>query len=68
MPEMREQFLEAVATVRRVSAEVGLHMNRIRARCLAVQMITDHPQITQWADPTGEEAVRRVLTQQAVAS
>ena len=68
MPEMRTRFLEAVATVRLVADEVGLHMNRVRARCLAAQMITDYPHIITWSDPTGEEAVRRVLLQQAVSA
>lgn len=66
MPSMRDQFLEKVATVKRLAAEEGVHMNRIGTRALAAQWATqENPYIT-WSDPTGEEAVRRVIRQQVM--
>lgn len=68
MPSMRDQFLEKIAAVRRIAREEGVHMNRSRARSLAAQWVTSESRFITWADPTGEDAVRNVIRQQALAA
>ena len=68
MSSMRDQFIEKVAEVRRIAQDEGVHMNRNRARSLAASWITDCERFITWSDPTGEEAVRNVIRQQAVAA
>ena len=68
MPSMRDQFLEKVASVRRIAHEEGVHMNRNRARSLAASWVTDCERYITWADPTGEDAVRNVIRHQAVSA
>lgn len=66
MPNMRDEFLEKVAIVKRLAAEEGVHMNRVGTRALAAQWATQEGRYITWADPTGEEAVRRVIRQQVM--
>lgn len=66
MSSMRDQFLEKVAAVKRLAAEEGVHMNRIGTRALAAQWATQESSYITWSDPTGEQAVRRVIRQQVM--
>lgn len=66
MPSAREQFLEKVAIVKRLAAEEGVHLNRVGTRALAAQWATQEGRYITWSDPTGEEAVRRVIRQQVM--
>lgn len=66
MPSTREQFLEKVSAVRRIAAEEGVHLNRISIRALAAQWATQDDTYITWSDPTGEQAVRRVIRRQVM--
>lgn len=68
MPSQREQLLEKVAIVRRIAREEGEHMNRNRARSLAASWLTHMDRYITWSDPTGEQAVRNVIRNQAVSA